>query len=138
MSHLHQVLFSCSPLSSLVNVLFVFELLSGPEPLRLLMPFAGEKQFKLIPGMFHLFDENPNRLTLKKAQRQQAVIGKQELGGGGTSRYSGLLWCGPVWWCGAPLVPGHITGFPRRGEACLPAFASPLLCHQLASACQLE
>ena len=66
-SHLHQVLFSCSPLSSLVNVHFVFELLSGPEPLRLLMPFAGEKQFKLIPGMFHLFDEKPRSLDFEES-----------------------------------------------------------------------
>ena len=51
----------------LVNVHFVFELLSGPEPLRLLMPFAGEKQFKLIPGMFHLFDEKPKSLDFEES-----------------------------------------------------------------------
>ena len=67
MSHLHQVLFSCSQLSSLVNVHFVFELLSGAKALRLLMPFAGEKQFKLIPGMFHLFDEKPKSLDFEES-----------------------------------------------------------------------
>ena len=75
--------------------------------------------------------KNPDRLTLKKAQRQQAVIGKQELGSGGTSRYSGLLWCGPVWfgvvvWC-PPCARSHNRlSQERRGLPACIRFTPPL------------